>query len=169
MQSWSVSTNVPSPAPSSPPSTPGPALSAKTAHPALVTEQDFIAAQQIRAARPTTDGHAHRFALAGLIHCGICSRRLDSHWKHGRATYRCRHGHTSTRQVDQPRPKTLYIREDHLIDEISIGLGDEGNDGHATTELDRPRRRRVAAALRDSGKIIVFDSAGWRLKEIDSS
>jgi recombinase/recombinase-like zinc beta ribbon protein/resolvase-like protein len=96
------------------------ALSAKAAHPALVTEQDFIAAQQIRAARPTTDGHAHRFALAGLIHCGVCSRRLDSHWNHGRATYRCRHGHTSTQRVDQPRPKTLYIREDHLVDQIDI-------------------------------------------------
>jgi hypothetical protein len=72
-----------------------PALSAKAAHPALITEQDFIAAQQIGAARPTIDGHAHRFTLAGLIHCGVCSRRLDSHWNHGRATYRCRHGHTT--------------------------------------------------------------------------
>jgi site-specific DNA recombinase len=35
-----------------------PALSAKAAHPALVTEQDFVAAQQIRAARPASDGRA---------------------------------------------------------------------------------------------------------------
>jgi site-specific DNA recombinase len=137
-----------------------PALSAKAAHPALVTELDFVAAQQVRAARPATDGHAHRFALAGLIHCGVCSRRLDSHWNHGRATYRCRHGHTSTQSPSQSRPKTLYIREDHLVDEISIRLEDEGHDGHATPELDRPRRRRVAAALRKSGKIIIYDSAG---------
>ncbi|MEU4253054.1 recombinase family protein [Amycolatopsis sp. NPDC026612] len=153
--------------PSGPAATP--AMSAKAAHPALVTEQDFIAAQQIRAARPTTDGHAHRFALAGLIHCGVCSRRLDSHWNHGSATYRCRHGHTSTQRVDQPRPKTLYVREDHLVDEISIRLGNEGHDGRTKLELDRPRRRRLAAALRDSGKIIVYDVAGWRLEKIDSS
>ncbi|RSM40755.1 recombinase [Amycolatopsis balhimycina DSM 5908] len=146
-----------------------PALSAKPAHRALVTEQDFIAAQQIRAARPTTDGHAHRFALAGLIHCGVCDRRLDSHWNHRRPTYRCRHSHTSTQRAGQGRAKTLYIREDHLVEEISIRLGDEGNDGHATPELDRIRHRRVAAALRDSGKIIVCDSVGWRLQEIDSS
>ncbi|WP_254896795.1 recombinase family protein [Amycolatopsis sp. Hca4] len=73
-----------------------PAVSAKAVHPALVTEQDFISAQQIRAARPTSGSQTHRFALAGLIHCGVCDRRLDSHWNHGRPTYRCRHGHTST-------------------------------------------------------------------------
>ncbi len=146
-----------------------PALSAKMAHSPLVTEQDFVTAQQIRATRPARDGRVHRFALAGLIHCGVCDRRLDSHWNHGRPTYRCRHGHTSTQRAGQPRSKTLYIREDHLIDELNIQLGDEGNDGHATPELDRPRHRRVAAALRNSGKIIVYDGAGWRLEEIDSS
>ncbi|MFF1613438.1 recombinase family protein [Amycolatopsis sp. NPDC058278] len=146
-----------------------PALSAKTAHPALVTEQDFVAAQQIRAARPTSDGQARRFALAGLIHCGVCDRRLDSHWNHGRPTYRCRHGHTSTQRAGQPRPKTPYIREDHLVNQIDIRLEDPGNDGHTKLEPDRARSRRVAAALRDSGRFVVFDSAGWRLEEIDSS
>ncbi|MEV6871528.1 recombinase family protein [Amycolatopsis sp. NPDC051128] len=47
-----------------------PALSAKAAYPPIVTEQDFVSAQQIRAARPAVDGRARRFALAGLIHCG---------------------------------------------------------------------------------------------------
>jgi site-specific DNA recombinase len=154
-------------APEGPASTP--ALSARAVHPAIVTEHDFIAAQQIRAARPASDGRARRFALAGLIHCGVCDRRLDSHWNHGRPTYRCRHGHTSTQRAGQERPKTLYIREDHLIDQINIRLGDQGNDGCAKLERDRTRSARVAAALRDSGKHIVCDSAGWRLGEIDSS
>ncbi|WP_460440377.1 recombinase family protein [Amycolatopsis stemonae] len=146
-----------------------PALSAKMAHPPLVTEQEFITAQQIRAARSANDGRTRRFALARLIRCGLRDRRLDSHWNHGRPTYRCRHGHTSTQSPGQPRPKTLYIREDHLVDEISIRLGKERNDGQAAPELDRPRRRHVAAALRESRKIIVYDRAGWRLEEIDSS
>lgn len=59
-----------------------PALSVKAAHSALVTEQDFVDAQQIRATRPTTEGQARRFALADLIHCGVCDRRLDSRWNH---------------------------------------------------------------------------------------
>jgi site-specific DNA recombinase len=93
-----------------------PALSAKMAHPPLVTEQDFVAAQQIRAKRPAHGGRTRRFALAVLIHRGVCDRLLDSHWNHRRPTYRCRHSLTSTQRAGQPRPKTLYIREDHLVD-----------------------------------------------------
>jgi site-specific DNA recombinase len=146
-----------------------PALSAKAAHPALITEQDFVDAQQVRAARPAGDGQTRRFALAGLIHCGVCDRRLDSHWNHGRPTYRCRHGHTSTQRTGQPRPKTLYLREDHLVDEIHVRLGVQDGYGHATLESARTRSSRVATALRGSGQVIVCDSAGWRLEEIDSS
>jgi hypothetical protein len=105
----------------------------------------------------------------GLIHCGVCDRRLDSHWNHGRPTYRCRHGHTSTQRAGQPRPKTLYIREDHLVEEIDIRLGDQDHDGHAKLEPDRTRTSRVAVALRDSGRFVVCDSAGWRLEAIDSA
>lgn len=122
-----------------------PALSATAAHPALVTEQDFIAAQQIRAARPTADGQVRRFVLAGLILCGVCDRRLDSHWNDGRPTYRCRHGHTSTQPAGQPR--------------IHVRLGDQYNDGSTKLKGCRPRGRRIAATLRNSGKFIVCDSA----------
>jgi len=139
----------------------------EAAHPALVTEHDFVAAQQIRAPRPTSDGRARRFAPAGLIHCGVCDRRLDSHRNHGRPTYRCRHGHTSTQRTGQPRPKTLYIREDHLVDQIHIRL--DNRDGHAKLDSDQTRSSRVAVALRDSGRYIVCNRAGWQLETIDST
>ncbi|MEV4143621.1 recombinase family protein [Amycolatopsis sp. NPDC049691] len=146
-----------------------PALSAKAAHAALITEQDFVAAQQVRAARPAGDGQTRRFALAGLIHCGVCNRRLDSHWNHGRPTYRCRHGHTSTQRAGQPRLKSLYIREDHLVDEIHVRLGVQDGDGHAGLKSARALSSRVAIALRDSGQYVVCDNAGWRLQKVDSS
>ncbi|MEU4674511.1 recombinase family protein [Amycolatopsis sp. NPDC023774] len=146
-----------------------PALSARAAHPALVSEQDFVTAQQIRAPRPTNDGRLRRFALAGLIRCGICNRRLDSHWNHGRPTYRCRHGHTSTQSTNQNRPKTLYIREDHLIDKISIRLEDQTTNSHNEASRDRTRSNRIAAALRDSGSFVVCDSTGCRLESINST
>jgi hypothetical protein len=87
----------------------------------------------------------------------------------GDQTYLCRHGYTSTQCAGQPRPKTLYIRDDHLVDEIHIRIGDSDNDGHAKLKHDRTRGRRIATALRHSGKFIVCDSAGWRLEEVDSS
>ena len=57
-------------------------ISARPAHPALVSEEDFIAVQGIRAER---EGNASRqYLLAGLLRCGICGRRAESCWSNGR-------------------------------------------------------------------------------------
>ncbi|MGH3404902.1 MAG: recombinase family protein [Streptosporangiaceae bacterium] len=89
-------------------------ISARPAHPALVSEEDFIAVQGIRAAREDT-APGRQYRLAGLVRCGICGRRAESCWANGRAAYRCRHGHSSASAPDPARPKNLYIREDRLL------------------------------------------------------
>jgi site-specific DNA recombinase len=89
-------------------------ISARPAHPALVSEEDFIAAQGIRAERDgTVPGRCYR--LAGLLRCGICGRRAESCWSNNRPAYRCRHGHSSASAPDPERPRNLYIREDRLM------------------------------------------------------
>ena len=89
-------------------------ISARPAHPALVSEEDFVAVQGIRAERGgTVPGRCYR--LAGLLRCGICGRRAESCWSNNRPAYRCRHGHSSASAPDPARPKTLYIREDRLL------------------------------------------------------
>jgi site-specific DNA recombinase len=85
-------------------------ISNRPAHPALVSEADFIAAQDVSAAR----GPAPRavlgapgkrsYLLAGLLTCGACGRRMESAWSNGKAAYRCRHGHTSAAPPDPARP-----------------------------------------------------------------
>ena len=60
------------------------AVSVRPAHPALVSEAEFVAAQRVRAARQTRDGRARSYLLSGLVRCGVCGRRMDSHWVHGR-------------------------------------------------------------------------------------
>jgi hypothetical protein len=89
-------------------------ISARPAHPALVSEEDFIAVQGIRAER---EGNApgRQYRLAGLLRCGICGRRAESCWSNGRPAYRCRHGHSSASAPDPARPKNLYIREDRIL------------------------------------------------------
>jgi site-specific DNA recombinase len=74
----------------------------------MVSEADFIAAQNIRAPRgnPNPD---RCYQLAGLLCCGICGRRMESCWANNRAAYRCPHGHTSASKTDPDRPKNLYI------------------------------------------------------------
>ena len=59
-------------------------ISARPAHEALVSEADFIAAQDIHATRgpsPRTDlpgPEKRRYLLSGLLVCGTCERRTES-------------------------------------------------------------------------------------------
>jgi hypothetical protein len=93
-------------------------ISARPAHTALVSEQDFITAQGIRAPRDTATATGRQYLLAGLLRCGICGRRLESCWANNRPAYRCRHGYTSAARPDPARPKNLYIREDRILPRI---------------------------------------------------
>jgi hypothetical protein len=79
-------------------SSPGPA------HPALVTEADFVAVQDIHTAPIPADGQTRIYALTGLVFCGLCGRAMDAHWTHGRAGYRCRHGRSSAHSPDPAGP-----------------------------------------------------------------
>lgn len=90
-------------------------ISDRIVHPPLVSEQDFVAAQAIRSTRPTADGSRRVYLLAGLMHCGLCGRRMDAHWVNDRPGYRCRHGHTSAKPADTTRPGNLYVREDEIL------------------------------------------------------
>ncbi|MCX5562017.1 recombinase family protein [Streptomyces sp. NBC_00038] len=67
-------------------------ISTAPAHPALVSEADFITVQHLHADRPTAPGRT--YLLAGLLRCGVCKRRMESCWAR-RPAYRCRHGHSS--------------------------------------------------------------------------
>ena len=93
-------------------------ISARPAHPALISEDGFVAAQDISAARgPVPQGEPvlRRYLLAGVLMCGVCGRRMESAWSNGKPAYRCRHGHTSAMAPDPARPKNTYVREDKLL------------------------------------------------------
>ena len=55
-------------------------ISSRPAHPALVGEDDFVAAQGISATRgpvPQAELVLRRYLLAGLLACGVCGRRMN--------------------------------------------------------------------------------------------
>jgi site-specific DNA recombinase len=99
-------------------------ISKKPAHRALVSEADFIAAQNVNAAR----GPARRtlpatpqkrcYLLAGLLACGICGRRTESAWSNGKPAYRCRHGHTSA--MDRHAQNIRLIERPALVHRSSV-------------------------------------------------
>lgn len=135
-------------------------ISRQIAHPPLVSEEQFVAVQAIHTAPTPTDGAPRRYLLAGLVCCGVCGRVMDSHWVHGRPGYRCRHGHTSSRTKSSPRPKILYIREDHLLDRVQH---DRVLHRHhpALRSLDP---EKVAGYLRTNNIIIVCDHRAWTIE-----
>jgi len=96
-------------------------ISRRPAHPALVSEADFIAAQDVSARRgpapcgePGTPGK-RRYLLAVLLVCGACGRRMESAWSNGRAAYRCRHGRTTASAPAPDRAPNAYVREDRVL------------------------------------------------------
>ncbi|MEV0057642.1 recombinase family protein [Saccharopolyspora shandongensis] len=93
-------------------------VSEQLSHAPLVDEATFIAVQRVRAARPTKNGETRKYALAGLVVCGECSRRMDAHWVHGRPGCRCRHGYTTATPRPSQAPRNVYVREDHLLEAL---------------------------------------------------
>jgi hypothetical protein len=68
---------------------------------------------------------AHCYRLTGLLICGICGRRLEGHWVHDRAGYRCRHGHTSARPRDE-RVRSVYWAERRILHQLLYSLSYQG-------------------------------------------
>ena len=86
-------------------------ISTRPAHPALVTEADFLRVQTITAVAGPARGHTRRYRWTGLLACAVCGRRLEAHWVHGHPGYRCRHGHTSTSPPHPAAPaSSTYAR-----------------------------------------------------------
>lgn len=135
-------------------------ISRKVVHPPLVSEQDFVTVQAIRAARPNADGATRTYLLAGILRCGECGRRPDAHWVHGRAGYRCRHGHTSSRSPNTHRAKSLYIREDHVLANLPARIADLHHPPSDTLTLTADQ---LAAYLHANNLMIDCDANGWTL------
>jgi hypothetical protein len=94
-------------------------ISKHPAHAALVSEADFIAAQDTAAPRGPAGSAARRYLLAGLLACGRCGRRLESAWSNGKPAYRCRHGYNSAARPEPGRPPNTYVREDQIVPHLA--------------------------------------------------
>ncbi|WP_405878714.1 recombinase family protein [Streptomyces sp. NBC_01136] len=121
------------------------------AHPALVSEMDFVRAQSVRA---TVQVPGRTYRLAGMITCGICGRRMESCWVHQHPAYRCRHGHSSATPPDTTGPRNAYVREAQIwavLPALHLRLTD--------TRADTPSAEEAAAYLREHQIGLTFDPA----------
>ncbi|WP_307834290.1 recombinase family protein [Paractinoplanes lichenicola] len=100
-------------------------ISENRTHPALISDADFLAAQHVSAIHTPNDDSVRRYALTGLLVCGLCGRRLEGHWVHGRPGYRCRHGHISAHSSGA-RPRAIYWPERRITTEMLHDLKRQG-------------------------------------------
>jgi len=114
-------------------------ISKRPAHAALVSEADFIAAQDTAAPRGPAGPAVRRYLLAGLLACGRCGRRLESAWSNGKPAYRCRHGYISATRPHPGRPANTYVREDQILPHLaSIAILLACPPGTSASENRRP-------------------------------
>ena len=140
-------------------------ISKHPAHTALISEADFIAAQDTAAPRGPAGPAVRRYLLAGLLACGRCGRRLESAWSNGKAAYRCRHGYTSATSPDPGRPRNTYVREDQILPHLAaIGIllaGAAGKPGRGSRGLAQLTGPADTAALIDQlradGIVLTYD------------
>ena len=116
-----------------------------------------------------------RYLLAGLLVCGTCGRRMESAWSHGRAAYRCRHGHTSATQPDPGQPGNAYVREDGALAQLPafflLLAGAEPAEAHRRRRTRRGVDARPAACpeeaigyLRANEIALIYDQATGTLR-----
>ncbi|MFD9894450.1 zinc ribbon domain-containing protein [Amycolatopsis sp. NPDC059027] len=89
----------------------------------------FIAVQRIRAGRHTKDGGTREYVLSGLVVCGVCGRRMEALWVHGRAGYRCRRGYSTAAPRPDDGPRNVYVREEHLLQTVAGLFPADGRAG----------------------------------------
>jgi hypothetical protein len=148
-------------------------ISKRPAHPALVSEADFIAAQDATAPRGPAGPATRSYLLAGLLACGRCGRRLESAWSNGKPAYRCRHGYTSAARPEPGRPKNTYVREDQILPRLSavaILLDRDPAPSSGTAQITPPRETAALIdQLRTAGIILTYDPDTRTLRTGDSS
>jgi hypothetical protein len=127
-------------------------ISSKPAHEALVSEADFIAAQDVNAARgPAPCGdpavpQKWRYLLAGLLACATCGRRMESVGSNGKPAYWCRHGRTTAAPPDPGSARNAYVREDRILPRLPALHLDLA--GAEPAEARRRRRTRGGIDVR---------------------
>jgi len=106
--------------------------STEPTHEALVSTEQFQRAQDLFTANKTRGprkvAEGRNYLLSGLIHCGICGRRMQGQWNHGRAYYRCKF--REDYPGDLEHPPSVYVKESSVIPGLDAWLAtlfDEDN------------------------------------------
>ncbi len=103
----------------------------KIVQPPIIDRDDFDLVQVIVKGRATKHAEhkphrsRHPYALRGCVWCGVCERRMQSHWARDVPYYRCRFPAEYALANRVQHPLNVYLREDQLIGKVNRWLARE--------------------------------------------
>ena len=63
------------------------------------------------------------YLLSGLLYCGLCGRRMVGSFNNNRNHYRCTYTAEYANANSIAHPRSLYLREDHVVDLVDPWIG----------------------------------------------
>ena len=107
--------------------------SAEPTHEPLVPRELFETAQTMfdrnKRATTRTPIAGRTYLLAGLMHCDVCGRRMQGHWTHGRAYYRCKF-RDDYPDGDSTHAKNIYVQEAAVVPGLDAWLASLFDEDH---------------------------------------
>ena len=94
--------------------------SAKRVHEPIVPDELFEQARQLRSAAGkraavVTPRRKNTYVVSSLVQCGVCGRRMQGAWAHGRAYYRCRFP-SEYADIQGRHPRSINVRESAILE-----------------------------------------------------
>jgi site-specific DNA recombinase len=106
--------------------------SASILHPPLVSTATFEKVQRnltVRGVGGESENAPRRsrraYLFRGLLRCGVCGRRMEGSFNHGRLYYRCAASRDFVRQHKISHPPCLYLREASIVGPVDRFLHQE--------------------------------------------
>jgi site-specific DNA recombinase len=130
----------------------------KIVQPPIIDRDTFDQVQVMvsgRATKHKPHRRQHPYALRGLVFCGLCDRRMQSHWVNDAPYYRCRFPAEYALANRVQHPLTINLREDAVIGRVNKWLTREFAPHHMSETLralaEAPQRD-TASANADNGE-----------------
>ncbi len=127
-------------------------------HPPIIDRESFDEVQKLLNGRATVHAEhkPHRarrpYALRGCLWCGICDRRMQSHWANQAPYYRCRFPAEYALANRVEHPLNVCLREDAILGDVDGWLAREFAPHRLTQTIADLADAQDATTIRTTGR-----------------